>query len=355
MKTFMLLGLLSLTFAVSISNQGTLSNPTSRVERIMSKFMQLSEMSTQFNFNKLFDAIDQLSAQLKQSEVDENNLFDADFAQYVEDQAFYTDLVTFYTAEVAQHTEDLRSLNNHLESYQQQLTQRQEELDRTQKQKAQLEETIRQNEITYNKQISDFNTAIDVLDQAIQLLSGLRNPVLIQTEQDQLKTLAGKFSSINLKNHRVLYQPIIDIFMQLSQNNLANQDLLKKVLGMLNGLRNSLDGGRNALTSNYNSERASNLELLESYTKKIDALVNEVIPMLQDLIANTIEQIKVKTELLNNAQANLDEAKETLQFIEDRWVKRKAQHAALLAEYEKEQALIAQTITVLQRGGVRRQ
>ena len=57
---------------------------------------------------------------------------------------------------------------------------------------------------------------------------------------------------------------------------------------MLNGLRNSLDGGRNALTSNYNSERASNLELLESYNKKIDALVNEVIPMLQDLIANTI-------------------------------------------------------------------
>lgn len=49
---------------------------------------------------------------------------------------------------------------------------------------------------------------------------------------------------------------------------------------MLNGLRNSLDGGRNSLTNNYNSERTSNLELLENYNKKIDALINEVIPML---------------------------------------------------------------------------
>ena len=58
MKGLIIFGLLSISLAVSVTNQGTLTGSTSRVERLVTKFMQLSDMSTQFNFNKLFDAID---------------------------------------------------------------------------------------------------------------------------------------------------------------------------------------------------------------------------------------------------------------------------------------------------------
>lgn len=39
--------------------------------------------------------------------------------------------------------------------------------------------------------------------------------------------------------------------------------MLKKVLNMLQNLRNTLDGGRNALIANYNAEREANLQLLD--------------------------------------------------------------------------------------------
>lgn len=90
-------------------------------------------MSTEFDFSKLFSAIDELTLGLKQAEKDEEDLFERDFQQYIEDQAFYSDLITFYKAEVALHTDDLRTLNNYLASYNDQLKARQEELENTRK------------------------------------------------------------------------------------------------------------------------------------------------------------------------------------------------------------------------------
>lgn len=39
--------------------------------------------------------------------------------------------------------------------------------------------------------------------------------------------------------------------------------MLKRVINLLGNLRNTLDGGRTSLIANYNSEKESNLALLE--------------------------------------------------------------------------------------------
>ena len=55
---------------------------------------------------------------------------------------------------------------------------------------------------------------------------------------------------------------------------------MKKVIGSLQSLRNTLDAGRVSLISNYNAEKASNEKLLKSYVDKIDYIENTVIPSL---------------------------------------------------------------------------
>jgi hypothetical protein len=75
----------------------------SPVGRSIVKLAELSAMAKQFDFGRLFEAIDSLDADLKERKSEENTLFASDQEQYVADVEFYSNQVTQYTAEVAQH------------------------------------------------------------------------------------------------------------------------------------------------------------------------------------------------------------------------------------------------------------
>ncbi|KAM3138167.1 hypothetical protein pb186bvf_009840 [Paramecium bursaria] len=333
--------------------QGQLKNEKSRYEKLIAKFMELAELSEDFNFNKLYTAIDDLTTSLRKSQNDENILFDQEHKQYIQDVNYYSDLITFYSVEVAQHTQDLEFLNNQLVQFQAQLKTKQEELQQTYKQKAQLEEIIKQNEIAFNKELANFNSAIDIVDQALQILGQLRNnPSFIQYEQ--LEKIGNGLSAVNFKSHRFIYEPIAQLLLQVAQDRLADQELVKKVIGSLQSLRNTLDAGRVSLISNYNAEKASNEKLLKSYVDKIDYIENTVIPSLQAEILDTQDNIKIKTILLTDAQNNLDDATANLKWVEETWQKRVLKHQALVREYDLELALIADAVKTLEKGGVRR-
>lgn len=109
------------------------------------QFAELKSYTEQFDYSKLFDAIEELEASLKLSKDEENKLFDEEYKDYVEDVDFFSNQVTQYTTEVATHTEDLRIMNIMLDVYTETLQTKINDLSSTKGLKAELEEIMRKN------------------------------------------------------------------------------------------------------------------------------------------------------------------------------------------------------------------
>jgi hypothetical protein len=117
----------------------------SNLGRAILQFAELKSYTEQFDYSKLFDAIEELEASLKLSKDEENKLFDEEYKDYVEDVDFFSNQVTQYTTEVATHTEDLRIMNIMLDVYTETLQTKINDLSSTKGLKAELEEIMRKN------------------------------------------------------------------------------------------------------------------------------------------------------------------------------------------------------------------
>lgn len=151
-----------------------------------------------------------------------------------------------------------------------------------------------------------------------------------------------------------MYQPLALALVSLTSQDYADQNLVRKVTKLLEGLRQSLASGLLSVQNAYESSRQSNQEIQDQYTSLADSLTNVVIPGLQDDVETTNADIKTKKVLLSDAQNNKAAAEDNSKFTEDNWVKRQVSHKTLVDEYNSELAVIGQALTALERGGIRR-
>jgi hypothetical protein len=142
------------------------------------------------NFNKLFDALDDLAASLEARLTEENADYGAEQLQMESDKQFYSNQVEQYTTEVAQHQIDVRSLTQVRTTYETTLNNKREELAETKRQKSVLENQMALNERSFKQQSDELNEAISVIDNALSLLAEARNSAFIETNHEEYRVVA---------------------------------------------------------------------------------------------------------------------------------------------------------------------
>jgi hypothetical protein len=105
--------------------------------------------------------------------------------------------------------------------------------------------------VVFASQTNDYNNAISVIDEAIALLETVRDgdSSLIETESvQQLGKRLGESLNTLQSSRRIFFHPLVRTLTVLaeqkylicSKQSFADQQLLQKVLGLLNELRASL-------------------------------------------------------------------------------------------------------------------
>lgn len=126
-------------FYTKFPRQGSLFAPeklnrleSSSVGRAIIHLAELaSETKGSFDYSLLWDAIDELEADLQSSKNDENDLFESDREQYVADTQFYSNQITQFENEVAQLNVDVEDLTATRTSFEQSLQRKNDELAET--------------------------------------------------------------------------------------------------------------------------------------------------------------------------------------------------------------------------------
>lgn len=124
----------------------------------------------------------------------------------------------------------------------------------------------------YKVALKDFTDALNVLDEAIALIAQLKdNPSFLEERSQDFKQAGENMHAVLKDFHhtRVFYQPLAEALIEMAQSNLADQDMVRKVLKFMNELRDSLNGGRIALTNGYESERKADQSILDLLTTKV--------------------------------------------------------------------------------------
>jgi hypothetical protein len=143
----------------------------SNLGKAILQMVELRTSTHEFDFGKLFTALDELTESLEERKHEEGVSFSQDKQQYLSDQAFYQNKVTQYTNEEAQHSVDLEALKNDREWLESFLAKKIEELAEARRLKEQVESTMAKNEAVYTVQMRDYDDAISVIDQVLDLLA----------------------------------------------------------------------------------------------------------------------------------------------------------------------------------------
>lgn len=108
----------------------------------------------------------------------------------------------------------------------------------------------------------------------------------------------------------------------MAEQKFADQGLLKKTLGLMNDLRASLAKNKQLLADTYNSQRAQKVQIINEYASKIAALSGAIIPGLESDLEDKNAEIRTKNGLLSDARGNLQDAVDSLEAVERRWIER---------------------------------
>lgn len=86
------------------------------------KLITIKSRAQQFDFGKLFDALDQLKANIQESINDEQEAFQHSGVQYHTDASYYFNQIHEYQDDVATHDIDIQDLQNTRISFEETLT-----------------------------------------------------------------------------------------------------------------------------------------------------------------------------------------------------------------------------------------
>ncbi|CAD8095879.1 unnamed protein product [Paramecium sonneborni] len=133
----------------------------------------------------------------------------------------------------------------------------------------------------YIKQIEEDNDALDAVDDAINLVSSLSNPSLLQIKNIKftLKRLSSK------QWNRVHQGPMVQALIQIALNqNFSDQGILKQIVEALNEFRNQVVEAMNDLTKQEQiniQEFEDRLEQLDDEHREFQRQINQAQVDLQ--------------------------------------------------------------------------
>lgn len=245
-----------------------------------------------------------MAASFQERKTEENELYEREYQQYLADQQYYSNQIVDFEGKIAQlevEIKDLTESRNYAQGY---LGEKKGELYDTIKILNQKQNQINNDESTFNKQNSEYSDTIAILDEALALLSEVRDAQTLIQRKEHLKAAGDKMHSHfrQLKSRRVFYQPLVKALNQLTQNNYVDQEALKKVIDYMNDLRNSLVGAQVTLQNEYNSQSAIQRDILAAIQAKVNDLRDVQIPDIQKDIENKDSELKALNAILADAR-----------------------------------------------------
>jgi chromosome segregation ATPase len=233
------------------------------------KFAQLQSKAQQFDFSKLFDALDELQDSIHERIDEETTSFNQDNVEYNTDKTFFSNQITEFTNEIATHEVDISDLTETKQSLEQTLQNKRAELEDAQKLKAGVERTMSDNERSHNAQVGEFNEAISAIDSALEVVAQVRDGTFLQKEQAERISIFLERKLSDLKHRRVMFAPLVAAFVQITDPSFADQDMITKVLRLLQDLRASLATSLQQVTDAYNAEHTENERILGEHKDRI--------------------------------------------------------------------------------------
>ncbi|CAD8194959.1 unnamed protein product [Paramecium pentaurelia] len=347
MKLIVLFALVLMTIAVNDNQtkQKSIEEQHPSLFRALKNMALLQEQSQQLDYSRLINAINDLESEITQNKEDENASFNKDFLSNNADQEFYENQITQYQVEVAQHEVDLADLTearNTLQSLLNDAIKEQQDLTLL---RNQLDQQIKTDAANTAAQLQEYDDSAAAIDEALNMLTSLKNADSLVQVNDKLKT--------HLSKQKVFFQPLIVALAEIAQSNFANQELISKVTKLLNQLRTSLLESRLQLVVSSQGLEAMNKELLSTYDQKLNVLSTVILPDFRENIEIKDAEIKAKSNLLNDAKSNLQDAQDNLKATQDAWIVRANLNSKLVQQYENDLSLIQQVKQSFDRAGIK--
>ncbi|CAD8099576.1 unnamed protein product [Paramecium primaurelia] len=347
MKLIVLFALVLVTIAVNDNQtkQKSIEEQHPSLFRALKNMALLQEQSQQLDYSRLINAINDLESEITQNKEDENASFNKDFLSNNADQEFYENQITQYQVEVAQHEVDLADLTearNTLQSLLNDAIKEQQDLTLL---RNQLDQQIKTDAANTAAQLQEYDDSAAAIDEALNMLTSLKNTDSLVQVNDKLKT--------HLSKQKVFFQPLIVALAEIAQSNFANQELISKVTKLLNQLRTSLLESRLQLVVSSQGLEAMNKELLATYDEKLNVLSTVILPDFKENIEIKDAEIKAKSNLLNDAKSNLQDAQDNLKATQDAWIVRANLNSKLVQQYENDLSLIQQVKQSFDRAGIK--
>lgn len=221
-------------------------------EKLGKLLINLSQISTENDYDSLYDALDALLSDFEQKFKTQQEL-------YEEAERLYKSAITNYESKIESLEITLadlqQDLNNNLEP---EYTQIQEELETLQERIEKIQQqiidftNIRNKEKTENdKRNKDLTDALEAIDETLELLQSLASEnsenvesvSLIQNKKQSLFQVKNRLQKKlgNIRNS-FEYKPIIEALTQITLNDdYVDQTILRKVTDLLQEIRNEFN------------------------------------------------------------------------------------------------------------------
>ncbi|CAD8140779.1 unnamed protein product [Paramecium octaurelia] len=346
--------LISLTLASQI--QGPLSNPVmneleqTHLGKAFLKLLSLKSKAQQFDFSKLYAALDDLQNSIKQRLADEQQEYQQNEVQYFTDKEFFSGQITQFQNEIASLEIDVTDFTESRDLLQIALNGKVDELKEVQSLADGLQARITKEEGIFKDQQNQYTNAVQALDQALQLIGQLRDGSFIQNRSVSFLEEGLK----QLQHQRIMYGPLITAFTQIMAPSFNDSEASAKVQKLIQNLRDTIVKNKTDLENAYQQVRAIDDHNLSQYNQRINNLSTIVIPTIQAEIQTRDAQIQTKQNLLRDAQTNFKNASDNLDNTNNRWVERTNEHNKLMDQLLTQQSLFPKIVNQLEGAGVRR-
>ncbi|CAD8090540.1 unnamed protein product [Paramecium primaurelia] len=354
MKTFIGFTLLYLILA----NQGIQLIQQDKLHPISKIILGLSDLQTKdFNFQQLFIALDELAQSFQTRINDENITYEQDQLSYFQDVQFYENQINDFKNKIAQLEIEIKELGDEGLRLQSFLNEANQDLNDAIKLLAQKEQQINSDNTVFEQQNQEYADTINILDQAIELLNEIKDETSLIQKKEHIKEISQNMhkSMKKLSAKRVFYQPLVNLFTQLSQNNYVDQENLNKVINFMNQLRQNLIDAQISLQNQHESQSKLQQDILSETQAKVSGIQDVLIPLLGTEISIKQSEIRTLNSILQDAQSNLSDAQDNLVATQNRWIERTATHNNLLQQYNNELLAIKEAENALKKGGIFRQ
>ncbi|CAD8186299.1 unnamed protein product [Paramecium octaurelia] len=346
MKTFVLIVLLGLALGVQVNEQATILQEALtnnlKATSMGRAVLAMVELGSP-NFNPLFDALEAWASLIEQTIADENSSYGA-FVQQVEtEETNYKALIAQYENEVAEYNIQIREILKSRISLEEDLERTRTELGGTKQQKANIENQQRQDSADFKTRTSQLSAAIVVIDEALKVLDKAKYSSFVEEDAQQLSSLVSGTPELHT------------LLLQLNTEDYKSAQNLQKVINLLQNIRDQFNQNIQTLQAGFTAAQQQAQDLFELLNAKIDSLVKDVIPQLQQDIQGKDSEIDSRRQLANEAQANLDAARESLkQSIQEKGLATNS-HNILISEYHSNLDTVAECISALHGSGIQRQ